>query len=56
MTLATSTHQREFLLIVQHAWKHEKLQEKAGPEARKLFEKLMSDVEKLRAQQDQKGG
>lgn len=32
----------------------EKLQEKAGPEARKLFETFMLDVEKL--QQEQKGG
>ena len=29
----------------------EKLQEKAGPEARKLFEKFMRDVEKLQAEQ-----
>jgi hypothetical protein len=34
----------------------EKLQEKAGPEARKLFEKFMREVEKLQAQQEQKGG
>ncbi len=34
----------------------EKLQEKAGPEARKLFEKFMRDVEKLQAQQEQKDG
>ncbi len=27
-----------------------------GPEARKLFEKFMRDVEKLQAQQEQKGG
>ncbi len=31
----------------------EKLQERAGPEARRLFEKFMVDVEKL--QQEQKG-
>jgi hypothetical protein len=34
----------------------EKLQEKAGPDARKLFEKFIRDVEKLQAQQEQKGG
>jgi hypothetical protein len=34
----------------------EKLQEKAGPEARKLFEKFMRDVEKLQARQEQKDG
>ena len=32
----------------------QKLEEKAGPEARKLFETFMRDVEKL--QQEQKGG
>ena len=31
----------------------EKLEEKAGPEARKLFEKFVRDWEKLQAQQDQ---
>ncbi len=31
----------------------EKLQEKAGPEARKLFEKFVADLEKL--QQEQRG-
>jgi len=31
----------------------EKLEQKAGPEARKLFEKFVRDVEKLQAQQDQ---
>ena len=31
----------------------EKLEEKAGPEARKLFEKFVRDFEKLQAQQDQ---
>ena len=30
----------------------EKLEEKAGPEARKLFEKFVEDVEKLQAQQE----
>jgi hypothetical protein len=34
----------------------EKLQEKGGPEARRLFETFMRDVEKLQAQQEQKGG
>ncbi len=34
----------------------EMLQEKAGPEARKLFEKFMRDVEKLQVQQEQKDG
>jgi hypothetical protein len=34
----------------------QKLEEKAGPEARKLFEKFVRDVEKLQAQQEQKGG
>jgi hypothetical protein len=34
----------------------ERLQEKAGPEARKLFEKFMRDVEKLQARQEQKDG
>jgi hypothetical protein len=34
----------------------QKLEEKAGPEARKLFEEFMRDVEKLQAQQEQKGG
>ncbi len=34
----------------------ERLQEKAGPEARKLFEKFMRDVEKLQVQQEQKDG
>jgi hypothetical protein len=31
----------------------EKLEQKAGPEARKLFEKFVEDVEKLQAQQEQ---
>ena len=31
----------------------EKLEQKAGPEARKLFEKFVRDVEKLQAQQKQ---
>ena len=31
----------------------EKLERKAGPEARKLFEKFIKDVEKLQAQQEQ---
>jgi hypothetical protein len=31
----------------------QKLEQKAGPEARKLFEKFVKDVEKLEAQQDQ---
>jgi hypothetical protein len=31
----------------------QKLEEKVGPEARKLFEKFVKDVEKLQAQQDQ---
>ena len=31
----------------------EKLEQKAGPEARKLFEKFINEVEKLQAQQDQ---
>ena len=31
----------------------EKLEQKAGPEARKLFEKFIKDVQKLQAQQDQ---
>ncbi len=31
----------------------EKLEQKAGPEARKLFEKFVRDLDKLRAQQDQ---
>ncbi len=34
----------------------EKLEEKGGPEARKLFEKFMRDVEKLQVQQEQKDG
>ena len=34
----------------------QKLDEKAGPEARKLFEKFMRDVEKLQSQQEQKDG
>ncbi len=34
----------------------EKLEEKGGPDARKLFEKFMRDVENLQAQQEQKGG
>ena len=34
----------------------EKLEQKAGPEARRLFEKFMRDVERLQAQQEQKGG
>ena len=34
----------------------EKLQEKAGPKARQLFEKFMRDVEKLQAEQEQTGG
>ncbi len=29
---------------------------KAGPEARRLFEKFMRDVEKLQAEQEQEGG
>ncbi len=33
----------------------ERLEEKGGPEARKLFEKFMRDVEKLQAEQEQKG-
>ena len=33
----------------------QKLEERAGPEARKLFEKFMRDVEKL-AQQEHKDG
>ena len=32
----------------------ERLQEKGGAEARKLFEKFMCDVEKLQAQQEHK--
>ena len=31
----------------------EKLEQKAGPEARKLFEKFIQDVGELQAQQDQ---
>jgi long-subunit acyl-CoA synthetase (AMP-forming) len=31
----------------------QKLEQKAGPEARKLFEKFVRDVRKLQAQQDQ---
>jgi hypothetical protein len=31
----------------------EKLEERAGPEARKLFEKFVKDIENLQAQQDQ---
>jgi hypothetical protein len=31
----------------------ERLEQKAGPKARKLFEKFVKDVEKLQAQQDQ---
>jgi hypothetical protein len=31
----------------------ERLEQKAGPEARKLFEKFVEDVEKLQAQQEQ---
>ncbi len=34
----------------------ERLQEKGGPEARKLFEKFMRDVEKLQAEQEKKDG
>ena len=34
----------------------QKLEERGGPEARKLFEKFVADVEKLQAQQEQKGG
>jgi hypothetical protein len=34
----------------------EKLEQKAGPEARKLFEKFVKDVEKLQAQQGQETG
>ncbi len=34
----------------------ERLQEKAGPEARQLFEKFMRDVEKLQAEQEKKDG
>ena len=30
-----------------------KLEQKAGPEARKLFEKFVRDVEELQAQQEQ---
>jgi hypothetical protein len=32
------------------------LEQKAGPEARKLFEKFVHDVQKLQAQQDQETG
>jgi hypothetical protein len=31
----------------------QKLEERAGPEARKLFEKFVNDLEKLQAQPDQ---
>ena len=31
----------------------QKLEERGGPEARKLFEKFMRDVEKLQAEQEQ---
>jgi len=34
----------------------QKLEERGGPEARKLFEKFMRDVEKLQSQQEQKDG
>ncbi len=34
----------------------ERLEEKAGPKARQLFERFMRDVEKLQAQQEQKDG
>ncbi len=34
----------------------QKLEERGGPEARKLFEKFMRDVQKLQAQQEQKDG
>jgi hypothetical protein len=34
----------------------QKLEERAGPEARKLFEKFVRDVEKLQEQQEQTGG
>ena len=34
----------------------EKLQEKGGPEARRLFETFMRNVEKLQSQQEQKDG
>ncbi len=34
----------------------QKLEERGGPEARKLFEKFVADVEKLQAQQEEKGG
>ncbi len=33
----------------------ERLQEKGGPEARQLFETFMGDVEKLQAEQENKG-
>ncbi len=33
----------------------ERLEERGGPEARQLFEKFVPDVEKLQAQQEQKG-
>jgi hypothetical protein len=34
----------------------QKLKEKAGPEARKLFEKFVRDVEKFQARQERNGG
>ena len=34
----------------------EKLQEKAGPKGRQLFEKFIRDVEKLQAEEEQKAG
>jgi hypothetical protein len=34
----------------------QKLEEGGGPEARKLFEKFVADVEKLQAEQEQKDG
>jgi GTPase SAR1 family protein len=34
----------------------EKVEEKGGPEVRRLFEKCMRDIEKLQAQQEQKDG
>ncbi len=58
----------EFLLSLQNLWRQrgdafaklgkadivQKLEEHGGPEARKLFEKFVADVEKLQAQQQQK--
>ena len=34
----------------------QKLEERGGPEARKLFERFMRDVEKLQAEQEHKDG